>query len=221
MSDIQLYRDARELEASAGFVWLAEVEVPSSPVARIRITSNTDEITFGQSLAGDDNVYSPYPMKVGRITRQNKGDLPQFQVAVARSGVLAEYLHEYDGLNGQEAIVQLVSLGELANYEASLRFQGVVVGNEISDKQISFSIGSLNLTDLPFPRERYTEYTCRYAKDFGGARCGYDLTNVNATYTSCDGSYEACQARGDDEENNMGVERQHPNRFGAFRGMSL
>jgi len=221
MTDIQLFRDARELEAESGSVWLAEVEVPSSPRTRIRMTSDNEEVTFGQSIAGKDILWSPYPLRVGTIVRQSKGDLPQIQVVVARSDILVEYLHDYDGLSGQEAAVQLVSLGELGNYTASLRFEGVILANDISESQVSFSIGSLNLTELPFPRERYTEDACRFQREFGGLRCGYDLTHVSASYTSCDGSHESCDLRGDDEENVMLVERKHPERFGGFRGISL
>ena len=44
--------DARELEARDGLVWLAEVEVPSDPLTRFRVTSDNEPLYYGESLEG-------------------------------------------------------------------------------------------------------------------------------------------------------------------------
>lgn len=209
--------DGRRLEAQDGMVWLAEVEVPTSPPERVRVTSNNEPINFGESLAGVPNRYTPFPLKVGVITRTREGDLPQIQVVVGNARWrLAGLMEDHDGLIGQKAVVRLVSLGELDNLSAQLRFDGEVVSSRMNTEVVSFSIGSFNLKKISFPRNRYVSEHCRFV--FGSPECGYALNHPLASFTTCPRTIAACTARGDDEEDVMGVERLHPERFGGFRG---
>jgi len=212
--------DARAIEAPDGLVWLVEVEVPSDPLTRFRITSDNEPVYYGESTEGVGNVYYPYPVQVGQILRQKKGDLPQISVSVSNARrILPEYLELYDGLVGQPAIIRLVSLGELGNYEAALRYDGEVTGTEATVEQVNFVIGSFNPKGTMFPRERFTGEHCPYAK-FGGPECGYPIDNPSASFTTCPRTYAACDERGDDEDT-MGVDRQHPDRFGGWRSIPL
>jgi phage-related protein len=210
--------DLQELEAPSGLVWLAEVEVPTDPIKRFRITSNNEPLYFGESSEGRGNVYYSYPMKVGRLKRQTKADLPQISLTISNAQmILPDYLEQYDGLVGQKAVVQLVSLAQLENYTASLRFDGEIIGCEANPSQVSFSIGSYNPVGNKFPRERFSKEHCRY-RVFGGPECGYPVENVNAAFSDCPRSYDACVERGDDEVT-LGLDRQHPARFGGWRSM--
>jgi phage-related protein len=166
--------DGRALEAPSGFAWLAEVEVPSSPITRLRVTTNNEPVSFGANINGESILYTPWPMTVGRFVRQKKGDLPQISISVSNAKrVLPGYLETYDGLVGQPAVVQMVSLGELDNASAALRFDGEVQGTEVSVEQVTFTIGSLNLADMNFPTQRFVAEHCRFR--FGGAECGYNF----------------------------------------------
>lgn len=216
----QFEADGRALQAPSGFAWLAEVEVPTDPLTRLRITSNNEQVDFGASLEGEPVGYVPWPMTIGKITRTKKGDLPQLTLAVSNAKrVLPSYLELYDGLVGQPAVVQLVSLGELGNASATLRFDGEVMGTEVSVEQVTFTIGSLNLKGMTFPAQRFVAEHCRFR--FGGAKCGYNVNDPLATFTTCPRSYQACVERGDDEEDVMLVTRQHPERFGGWRAIPL
>lgn len=214
-------KDARALEAGAGLVWLAEVEVPSSPLTRFRVTSDNEPVYYGESSEGVGNVYYPYPIRVGQILRQKKGDLPQIALSVSNARrVLPTYLEQYDGLVGQPAIIRMVSLGELENYSAALRFDGEIIGTEVTVEQVNFTIGSFNPKGTMFPKERFTGEHCPYAK-FGGPECGYPVDNPSAAFSSCPRTYAACVERGDDEDTLTGVIRQHPDRFGGWRSIPL
>jgi phage-related protein len=184
------------------------------------VTSNNDDVQFGTTLDGEPVGYTPWPMSIGKIVRTKKGDLPQMTITVSNAKrALPGYLETYDGLVGQPAVLQLVSLGELNNADAALRFDGEVMGAEVSAEQVTFTIGSVNLKQLKFPSQRFVKEHCRFR--FGGALCGYNVNHPNATYSTCPRTYAACDERGDDEENVMGVTRQHPKRFGGWRAIPL
>ena len=212
--------DGRALEAPSGFAWLAEVEVPSSPITRLRVTTNNEPVKFGEAITGEPVYYTPWPMTVGKIVRQKKGDLPQISISVSNAKrVLPGYLETYDGLVGQPAVVQLVSMAELDNASASLRFDGEVQGTEVSVEQVTFTIGSINLADMNFPSQRFVGENCRFR--FGSAECGYNVNHPLNTITSCPRTYIACSDRGDNEENVLNVTRKHPERFGGWRAIPL
>lgn len=212
-------QDARALEATAALVWLVEVEIPTTPdLSRLRLTTNNEPVTFGAALDGTPRIFKPFPMKVGAITRTKEGDLPQIQVAVANAeGVVVPYLETYRGLVGQKAVVQLVSLAELSDFSASLRFDGEIVAVEMDSESATLSIGAFNAQGMVFPKNRHVAEHCRFL--FGSNGCGYNLNHPLRTFTTCPRTFRACIERGDDEENVMGVKRQHPDRWGGFRGI--
>lgn len=212
-------QDARKLEATYPLVWLAEVEIPSTPdPTRFRITSNNEPVEFGIALDGTPRVYRPFPLQVSAISRTKDGDLPSVEIAVSNAhGMLSPFLEQYRGLTGQPAVVQLVSLGELANTAATLRFTGEVVSAAIDASSVTIEIGAYNADGMQFPKLRHSAEHCRFT--FGGPGCGYQLNHPLASYTTCPRTYQACVERGDDEEDVMGVIRQHPDRFGGFRGI--
>lgn len=212
--------DGRTLQAPDGFAWLGEVEVPTDPVTRIRVTTNNKDVTFGAAIDGTPVVYTPWPMTIGRIVRQKKGDLPQLLFTVSNAKQkFPQIMKDHNGLVGQPAVIQLISLGELDNASASLRFDGEVMGAEVTVTQVTFKIGTLNLKQMKFPAQRFVSDHCRHR--FGGPGCGYNVNHPLATFTTCPRSYAACDERGDDEENVMLVARQHPERFGGWRGIPL
>jgi len=216
----QLFQEGRAIAATDEMVWLVEAEIPSSPLTRIRLTSNNNALTFGEALDGTPNTYWPYPMKVGGITRTKAGDLPQIQVAISNSAKdVMEYMVEYNGLVGQPAAVRLVNLGNLQDYENQLPFQGEIITTEASHQAVTFSIGRFNVKSLRFPRQRFVAHHCRF--QFGAPPCGYDRDHPTATYSTCGRTYPECVTRGDDEESVMGVSRQHPTRFGGWRSIPV
>lgn len=211
-------QDARNLEASGALVWLFEVELATTPATRLRITTNNESVQFGAALDGTVRVYSPFPMKIGVIDRQRDGDLPQITVAVANAkGVVIPFLELYRGLVGQAAVVQLVSLADLSNVSASLRFDGEIIQTDVDGEAVTFAVGAYNAEGMQFPKNRHVAEHCRHI--FGSAGCGYPLNHPLASFTTCPRTYLACTDRGDDEEDVMGIVRQHPDRFGGFRGI--
>lgn len=212
--------DGRKLEAAAGLVWLAEVEVPTSPPTRVRATSNNEPITFGESLGGVPNIYQPFPLKIGVINRTKEGDLPQIQVGVGNSKwALMPILEAHSGLVGQLGSVRLISLGELGNRSAALHFTGEVVSTDVKVDAVVFSLGSFNANRVQFPANRFVGEHCRFT--FGSPECGYNRNHPLASFTTCPRNFVACEERGDDEEDVMGVPRQHPKRFGGWRSIPL
>lgn len=210
--------DARALEASSPLVWLVEVELPTTPLTRIRLTTNNQPVNFGKTLAGADVTYSPFPMKVGTIERTKEGDLPTIKVTLSNAeGIVVPHIEAYNGLVGQKAVIQLVSLGELGDVSASLRFDGEIMTTEMDAEAATLSVGAYNAEGMVFPKNRHVADHCRHV--FGSAGCGYNLNDPLGTFTTCPRTYGACVLRGDDEEDVMLILRSHPDRFGGFRGL--
>lgn len=224
-------RDFRGTLLSAGknklaqddsFVWLFEVQVPTEPPTRMRITNFQDQVSRGKNSNGDDIIYYPVPALGGDFVDTQKGDLSSLTLTVSNATLeIMEYLELYDGLKGQPVTIRVTSRQSVLEPNADLRYDGIVTGCSVDDEVVSFNIGAPNLTATDFPRHRYSASHCRWR--FGSVECGYVIPagaddTVGGGFTTCPMlSLANCEERGDDEVA-RGFVRQHPKRFGGFKG---
>lgn len=199
-----------------------EVEVPTVPPTRFRFTNYDKNVTRGLNADGDPIIYYSYPSAPGEFRETQKGDLQNLTVNIANVTLeLMTYLEQHDGLEGQPCSIRLTSVSALSDPNADMLWNGEVVRCSVDNTVVSFSVGSPNLTQRDFPRNRYNATGCR-SLPLGTAECGYVIPlspteSVGGGFSSCGGTRANCQERGDDEEA-RGLTRQHPRRWGAFPG---
>jgi lambda family phage minor tail protein L len=218
ITDVMTAR-SRQLNEQYPWVWLYEVEVPTTPPTRYRLTNYDQTITFGAASDGTPLDYTPFPVVQSNVEQNASGDLPQIQLQLSNESLLVKsILENYDGLVGQPIVIKLVHSLELGNPASALRFDGQIVSCTATFDRVSWNISALSLTQAALPGQRYIRNHCRFR--YGDERCGYDLNNgtLATAHPSCPKTLDACELRGDAEEA-AGLERQHPARFGGWPGI--
>lgn len=213
---------SKQLAVSQPFIWLVEVEVPTDPATRYRLTNYNETVQRGTNSDGDPVEFSPYPIAFGNLRATNAADLESITINVANVALeLMENLEAYDGLVGQPVALRLVNLEGLADENAELRFDGQVTGVVVNERVATFTVGCPNLTKSLFPRNRYVAHHCQWR--FGSPECGYIIPavpgeTVGTGFSTCGRTLAQCEERGDDEDA-RGLTIQHPERFGGYPGI--
>lgn len=209
---------ANQLESESPWLWLYEIEVPTDPPTRYRLTNNTRAVQFGTNSLGVPLTYSPFPIFHGGIKEGSNGNLPSIDVSVGNvSREISQALATYNGLIGQPVVIRLVQMAELLNAQAQIREDSLVRGVRVTQEVVTFTLAAGNLYERQLPARRINSGHCGVF--YGGAACGYDLTTGSLTTCSKlkDGP-NGCTEHGDDEVAN-GLTRRHPERFSAFPGV--
>lgn len=213
-----------QLESSQPLIWLVSVEVPTNPPTRYRLTSYPEAVARGQSSAGADLTYSPFPLAFGDFRQSGKGDLSPLTINVANvTAEMMDVLQAHAGLVGQEAVIRLVSVQALADPNAEISYRGRIASCSVDDQVASFTLGAVNLQKRGFPSNRYVANHCQFR--FGGLECGYVVPGspgetVGTGFSTCPRTLTACGDRGLDELA-RGLASVHPLRFGGFPGIAL
>ena len=218
LTDVATAR-SRQLADQYPWIWLYEVEVPTTPPTRYRLTNYDRTIYFGASTQGVPLEYTPFPCVQTDVEQSAEGDLPSLQLQVSNESLfIRSILEDYDGLVGQPIEIKLVHTLELDNPASALKFFGEIQSCRASLDRVTWTIGSRSLTAATIPGQRYIRGHCRFR--YGDERCGYDLNNsaLAAAHPSCPKSLTACELRGDAEVA-AGLDRQHPARFGGWPGI--
>ena len=218
------------LEGSSPWAWLVEVEVPTSPPTRYRLTSHTSELVFGSDSAGDPITYYPFPLSIEGFDQTKEGNLEEVTLKIANvTREIGATLDTYGGLTGQEVIIRLVNLATLLDSNAQIVHTTTVRSAAVGADVCSFTLSPYNLLSERVPKFRFLQDHCPVL--FGGPHCGYAIPattgeTVGTGFSTCPKTRAACTLRGDDEvssnPNSSGggtIARQHPERFAGWPGI--
>jgi phage-related protein len=211
-------KSVNQLEAEWPNFWLYEIEVPTDPPTRYRLTNNTRAVQFGTNSLGEPITYFPLPIFHGGIKSASNGNLPSIDVSVGNvSREISAALAAYGGLVGAPCVIRLVNAGELLNSAAQYREDSIVRGVRVTQEVVTFTLAAGNLYERQLPARRITSGHCGF--QYGGAACGHDieLTGLLTCSKLKDGA-NGCTEHGD-AELAEGAPRLHPERFGAFPGV--
>lgn len=209
---------ARQLRDEFPWIWLYEIEIPTTPKTRYRLTNYTSPVNFGTNSTGRTLTYAPFPIVHSELRQTLDGELPSFQLQVGHASLeLAQILEDHRGLKGSEVVVRIVNSSDLSTGVPAFEVVAEVTGCKVTHERVALSIGSKSLVDAVIPPTRYSRTHCGHA--YGDAGCGYDLGNPTllAAFPTCnrqrDGA-NGCEAHGDAEVD-AGLPRLHPENFGA------
>lgn len=211
-----------QLRLEYPWVWLYEVEVPTDPVTRIRLTNNPTPVSFGFDSDGAALTYSPFPIVHSGIKKTAAGDIPTIGVSVGNvTREIGRLIDAHDGLDGAPAVIRLVNLADLGNAKAQVEERAEVRGCKVGARIVTITLAAYSLYRAKVPPERYVSTVCKHA--FGGPRCGYLIPaspgeTVGTGFSTCARRRTDCEERGADELA-RGLPQIHPRRWGAFPGM--
>lgn len=210
---------SRQLEDQYPFVWLYDIQVPTTPPTRYRLTNYDKNVSYGADADGVPLVYQPFPIVQSPVSTNSEGDLPQIQLQVSNESLaMKAMMEDHDGMVGSAVVIKLVHLLELGNPIAALRFDGQILSTKSTYDRVTFNVSALSLTQSVLPGQRYIRGHCRFR--YGDARCGYDLNNstLATAFPTCPKTLSACEDRGA-AELAAGLLQLHPARFGGWPGI--
>lgn len=205
--------------------WLIEVQVPSDPPQRIRVTNCETDVSRGVNSLGQPILYKSFPVAHDEFRENQKGDLNNFTINVANiTREFMEILELYDGLRDQPCIIRLVHQDTVTDPGAEIRIDATVLSTTVKDSVAIFTIGAVNVLKKNFPKNRYVADHCQVPK-YGGLECGYLIPAspteaVGGGFSTCPRTQAGCLQRGDDEVA-RGLPRKHPERYGGYPGVRL
>ncbi len=210
------------LHEATPWIWLYELEVPTSPATRYRLTDYSQSVEFGVDPDGDPLVYSPAAVTHGVVKQTREGDIPTVTVGVGNvDTAVGKVIDTHGGMRGQPARIMLVRADTLDDPNAKIEFKARVARVGIREQTATFELRPVALGTAMFPRWRYLSQSCRF--NFGGNLCGYQIPaapgeSVGTGFSTCAKHVEDCEQRGDDEVARL-LERLHPLRFGGHPGI--
>ena len=197
------------------FIWLYEVEVPTSPPTRYRFIRDNQSVTFR------GNVYSPFPITHDETRSDNRGNLPTVSLTASNvSRELMSNMNTYGGLVGQPVRIIIVHALTIPTGKSVWEHDYKIVTSTANDKAVTATLGDLSLYDAKIPAQRMMRFYCRH--QYMDAYCGYAVDSSDANFlASCDKSLDGangCKAHGVSEVA-AGLPSLHPERFGGFPGI--
>jgi lambda family phage minor tail protein L len=198
-----------------------ELVVPTTPSATvIRAVQNPWPIDFQFDSSGGPITWNPFPVQVGSVDENNRGNLTQVSVTVTNiTRDVQAAIELYDGLIGMDARVMLAHVARIPTGIPTFEAKGSILASSATAESAVFEVGVFNLFQAHFPLKRMMRDFCHWKYDSPG--CGYDTTRGGALPT-CSKKMEGangCREHGDDEVS-AGLTRKHPQRIGLFKGLS-
>ena len=196
------------------FVFLYEVEVPTTPPQRIRLTNHDEEIVWR------GNTYSRAPVSHSEVIEDTEGNLPQVQLTVPNlSREIGAVLASLGGLVGQPVRVTLLSLADIGSNQPVSEIDFTVATSTVSRDSAVFRLQVYNPHRAAIPGGRIARGSCWYK--FGGERCGFVIDESEDGDVTCDHTFDGengCTAKGALYVA-RGLAALHPARFGGFRSV--
>ena len=186
------------LASSEEWLWLYEVEVPTSPPTTYRLVRSTALVVFR------GHRYYPFPIGHGVSQEGSSGNLPSTSLTV--SNVTREVmgvLETHGGLVGQTAriICTTRSVAEAGIDGAMSEARYKIMSTTATESTVSMSLSDTPLYDT---------------------QCGYVVPEVNGNFVAtCDKTLsgpKGCEMHGA-SETAAGLTAVHPERFGGFPGI--
>lgn len=203
------------LASGMEFIWLYEIEVPTSPPTRYRFVRDTASREFR------GNTYSPFPISHSDTKQDTKGNLPTVTLSVSNATrEIIDTLNTYNGLIGQPVRVLLTHELALSTNEAIIEHEYQITNTTVNEESVTAILGDLHIYNAKVPAQRMMRFYCRH--QYKDARCGYAVPTDSAHYLpTCDKSLygaNGCKIHGTSEAN-AGLAVIHPRRFGGFPGI--
>ena len=204
------------LASSEEWLWLYEVEVPTSPPTMYRMVRSTAQVEFR------GNLYYPFPIGHSVSREDSTGDLPSVSLTISNvTREVMAVLEEHSGLIGQPVKIICTTRGSAGGSDGAMSeslFK--IMGTKATDSAISVSLSDTPLYDTQFPAQRMMRNYCRH--QYRSAGCGYIVHPSDSNFVAtCDKSLsgpKGCEMHGASEAAAL-IAVVHPERFGGFPGI--
>jgi len=157
-----------------------------------------------EAIGYNSHTYSPFPIKMGEITEDSKGNLQTLNIGVSNiNRMVMAYMETADGLVDKTVQIYLVNKKDTSQ-AINLGIYDIL-NSSANAEFANFVLGHYDFFDIKFPRNKYIRGLCRWL--YRGTECGYATSPGLPT---CDKTLEGADGC-----------RVHTNqaRFGGFPGI--
>lgn len=193
--------DKNALASESPWMWVYEIEIPTSPPTRYRLVRNLEAISW--------RGFTFSPANIGHGTMAEDAQASIASVTLTIQNVTREIIaivDAYAGLGDQAVDIYLVPKADLASGQAVLHERYSVIRVSANESAVSLELGQWNAYRTKVPGKAIMRSHCGWK--FRSEECGYigtDHATCDQTLTGADG----CEAKASDST-------EHPARFGGF-----
>ncbi len=210
-----LKAEADKLNNDGSWITLLDIHLDDDNL--LLLTDNNEDVTF------DGKTYQAFDIGVSELETNSDGSLKPLHLFVSSvSREVTAYIMN-NKIRGRTVYVRVVNTNALGSADNQLFEKFTARSIKIVDATniIQIELGNPPLFNKAFPGNRFTRSTCtRFA--FGGSLCGFVVdNNTPSNLTECDRTFDGpagCRAHGDYEQES-GLTREHPRRFGGWLGL--
>lgn len=196
-----LSKQKNKLHTDKAWAHLFIVQITSTEA--LYLTNHSEQIAY------DSHLYKPFPVSVGDIVEDSKGNLSSIPLTVSNiNRMMMAYMETEDALLGNEVKIYLVNKVDtsvvinLGTYE--------ILEASADQNVASFILGHYNFFILNFPRNRFIRSRCRWV--YKSDQCKYD-----AGIATCDKTLEGAIGCTMHSDGSLGALQRE--RFGGFPGI--
>lgn len=132
----------------------------------LRLVRNTENITW------NSEIWSAFPFEIDQIGEAKNGEASHIQIKVSNiSRAVQAFIEEYDGGVDADVIIRVVHSKHLNEVLPLLRLDTKVINTSADSHFVSFTLGSIRIWNLRFPRNKIMKNYCRWR--FKSSQCGY------------------------------------------------
>jgi phage-related protein len=204
------------------WIWLAEIRDPDNgPIIApdgtesvLRLARRTSPVVFGVNIGtGEPLTWAPWPFKIDDIPQDSKGNVSELRVTLANgAGVGDALMHDNAYLRGYRLLLHIVHSALLDQPNAKITVETSIVAGAVTWESISLQLSAFGLLDFSIPTRLMTR-KCGWR--YRGPGCGFIGDPGNVELGPCVFTVEACELRGQWEEDH-GLVVAHPGNFGGW-----
>jgi len=144
--------------------WVYLIVVQVTDTQALYLTNHSESIVY------DGHTYKPFPVAVGDIGEDSKGNLETITLSISNINRMAmAYMELHDALMGRDVWIYIVNTVYLTQAVGLGIFQ--VTEASADENVATFTLGHYHFFSVKFPRNRYIKGRCRFV--FKSVECGY------------------------------------------------
>jgi len=190
------YQEEKNAIATSG-AWIYLLEIDLAGYSTLRYANNNEDIPW------NDHDYLAIPFTIDDVSASIKGEFPELTLRIGDvdpHSDLREQVKETGGLIGGTLRLLVVHSAHLSLTTAAIDESAEIIGCDLDNKSVNFTLGVTNFLSKRFPQGRYVPGFCRHR--FKDALCKYDGTD-----TKCDHTLTQC------------IEKSNSQNYGGSPGM--
>ena len=193
--DTTYLEEKNAIASNGAWIWL--IEITLSGADPIRYANSNEDVPWG--------IYEWHraTFAVDDVNASIKGEFPELTLHIGDvdpHSDLREQVKETGGLIGGTLRLLVVHSAHLSLTTAAIDESAEIIGCDLDNKSVNFTLGVTNFLSKRFPQGRYVPGFCRHR--FKDALCKYDGTD-----TKCDHTLTQC------------IEKSNSQNYGGSPGM--